>query len=65
MEKDRKMATMGQFLGVVWMDEDLQILEDFEGDQNKDKEDLRSVLNKKKYSDYELDEVMMDSTEFM
>lgn len=47
------------------MDEDLQILEDFEGNQNKDEEDLRSVLNKKKYSDYELDEVMMDSTEGM
>ncbi|MGM5482948.1 MAG: hypothetical protein ACQESF_05775 [Nanobdellota archaeon] len=47
------------------MEDDLQIIEEFDGEQNKDKEDLRSVLNKKKYSDYELDEVMMDSTEFM
>lgn len=47
------------------MDEDLQILEDMENEKNKDKEDLRSVLNKKQYSDFELDEVMMDGTEFM
>ncbi len=40
------------------MEEDLQILEDLEIDKNQDKEDLKSVLNKKKYSSYELDEVM-------
>ncbi|MFW5991463.1 MAG: hypothetical protein ACOCZ6_03285 [Nanoarchaeota archaeon] len=46
------------------MDEDLLILEDMDNEKSKDKEDLRSVLNKKQYSDFELDEVMMDS-EFM
>ncbi len=47
------------------MEEDLQLLEDIDYEKNKDKEDLRSVLNKKSYSDFELDEVMMDSEELM
>ncbi len=42
------------------MDEDLQILEDMELEKSKDKEDLRAVLNKKKYSSFELDEVMSE-----
>lgn len=41
------------------MDDDLALLDDFDQENNKDKEDLRSVLNKKEYSRYELDEVMM------
>ncbi len=47
------------------MEEDLQILEDIGAESSKDKEDLRSVLNKKSYSDFELDEIMMDSEEFV
>lgn len=42
------------------MDEDLQIIEEMETGRNKDKEDLRSVLNKKSYSSYELEDVMME-----
>jgi len=45
------------------MDEDLQILEDIKTEKNRDKEDLRSVLNKKVYNDFELDEVMMQGME--
>lgn len=43
------------------MDEDLEIIEDYEETGvGKDKEDLRSVLNKKEFSNFELDEVMME-----
>ncbi|MFW6014580.1 MAG: hypothetical protein ACOCQG_05365 [Candidatus Nanoarchaeia archaeon] len=47
------------------MEEDLQFLGDLDNIENKDEEDLKSVLNKKSYSDFELDEVMMDSEELM
>lgn len=45
------------------MEEDLQLLDDLDNNENKDEEDLKSVLNKKSYSDFELDEVMQDSEE--
>ncbi len=47
------------------MEEDLQLLEDLDSNENKDEEDLKSVLNKKSYSDFELEEVMMDSEELL
>jgi hypothetical protein len=46
-------------LGVFAMDEEFKILESIETEKNKEKEDLRSILNKKSYSNFELDELMM------
>jgi len=39
------------------MNEDMEVLDEIDNEKNK--EDLRSVLNKKAYSKYELEEVMM------
>ncbi|MBN2458440.1 hypothetical protein JXB31_04900 [Candidatus Woesearchaeota archaeon] len=57
MERPLEKFNSLMFLRLVKIDEERDLLDEIENEKHK--QDLRSVLNKKAYSRFELDEVMM------